>query len=436
MKRLSLYLLLTFSCLYCVAAYKPVDLKTNSHNGVYKAGEKVIVWAETGEGCADDLIFTVEENMSGTIIEKNISLKEGKTVLYSKKHKDPIHLVFKVALAENPKRNSSVGIIVAPEKFTTGFKAPGDLREFWDDQIAQMRKMPMEPVLTKVKSPDPQIECYDLMIPMPEGNPAWGYVAFPKKAAEKSLPILIYAHSAGVEQPDKRSNIETAVKDARRGNGAIAIDINAHGMPSDQPQEYYDSLAKGPLKGYHSHPIKGHESIYFRLMYLRLVRALDYLVTLPQWDGERVLIYGRSQGGGQAGALAGIDSRITASCMEVPGMMDIGAKLDNGRKGSYPSGYAKHAEREKERTFVPYYDAALLLGMTKADIFMEAGLIDTACPAPCIAAGYNNAASPEKKILFSPYRPHSSKSIDFRHKQEWKESILDAREAFIENHLK
>ena len=55
---------------------------------------------------------------------------------------------------------------------------------------------------------------------------------------------------------------------------------------------------------------------------------------------------------------------------------------------------------------------------------------------PCIAAGYNNAASPEKKILFSPYRPHSSKSIDFRHKQEWKESILDAREAFIENHLK
>ena len=146
MKRLSLYLLLTFSCLYCVAAYKPVHLKTNSHNGVYKAGEKVIVWAETGEGCADDLIFTVEENMSGTIIEKNISLKEGKTVLYSKKHKDPIHLVFKVALAENPKRNSSVGIIVAPEKFTTGFKAPGDLREFWDDQIAQMRKMPMEPV--------------------------------------------------------------------------------------------------------------------------------------------------------------------------------------------------------------------------------------------------------------------------------------------------
>ena len=77
MKRLSLYLLFTFSCLYCVAAYKPVHLKTNSHNGVYKAGEKVIVWAETGEGCADDLIFTVEENMSGTIIEKNISLKEG-----------------------------------------------------------------------------------------------------------------------------------------------------------------------------------------------------------------------------------------------------------------------------------------------------------------------------------------------------------------------
>ena len=435
MKRLYLSLLLLFSCLYCIAAYKPVDLRINSQSGVYKDGEKIVVWAETSDGCDEDLIFTVEENLSKIIIKRPISLKEGKTILYSRKHTGPIHLVFKVEVANSPKHYSSVGVIVSPEKFTTGYQVPDDLRQFWDDQIAQMRENPMEPVITKVDSPDPDIECFDLMIPMPEGNPAWGYVACPKNSAVKSLPILIYAHSAGVEKPDKRSNIMTAVNDAKRGNGTIAIDINAHGMPSDQPQEYYDSLANGPLKGYHCRPIKGHEDFYFRLMYLRLVRALDYLVTLPQWDGKRVVVYGRSQGGGQAGALAGIDSRITAACMEVPGMMDIGAKLDQGRKGSYPAAYAKQADKELERKYLPYYDAALLLGMTKAAVLMEAGLIDTTCPAPCISAGYNNSSSFKKKILFFPYRDHSI-SIDSRHSHEWKESVFKVNQAFIEEHLK
>ena len=62
----------------------------------------------------------------------------------------------------------------------------------------------------------------------------------------------------------------------------------------------YDKLAKGELKNYRNRPVTDHKDFYFRLMYLRAVRAVDYATTLPLWDGKRILADGSSQGGAQA----------------------------------------------------------------------------------------------------------------------------------------
>ena len=171
-------------------------------------------------------------------------------------------------------------------------------------------------------------------------------------------------------------------------------------------------------------------------MYLRLVRALDYLTTLPQWDGERVLIHGSSQGGGQAGALAGIDSRVTAALLQVPALTDIGGKLDNGRRGGWPKPYAAKANEAVYKDLLPYYDVALLLSMTKASLFIEGGLVDTTCPPSCVVAGYNNAASEDKTLVLFPYRPHGTQHVDARHKDEYKEDVQSKISAFYKKHLK
>ncbi len=109
-------------------------------------------------------------------------------------------------------------------------------------------------------------------------------------------------------------------------------------------------------------------------MYLRLVRAIDYLVTLPQWDGKRIAILGESQGGAQAAALAGIDNRITAASLRVPAFMDIAGKFDD-RAGSWPQAYGRKAEEYMD--VLPYYDAACLLTLTKARLFLKQGLLTT-----------------------------------------------------------
>lgn len=84
------------------------------------------------------------------------------------------------------------------------------------------------------------------------------------------------------------------------GKGALSFDLNAHGMLNGQPDAYYDSLQNTVLKNYAYIGLENKKDNYFRGMYLRLIRTLDFLTKQPEWDGKRILVIGQSQGGGQA----------------------------------------------------------------------------------------------------------------------------------------
>ena len=422
------------------AQYPGAQLEINTADGVYEVGDSIKVWATVFEGCAPVLEFTVQKNMNAELSKKTISLKEGRHLIYADVCQEPAHYVYLLGIPGTKKageKASSVGAIVSYESFRSGYAPPKDLRKFWDKQVAKMRRMP----LTVESRPAPQEEsdqsgytCLDIEIPMPEGNPVRAYLAYPSDAGDKSLPIVIRTHAAGVKGKWCQCSVDQTIKDARRGGGAIALDINAHGMLNGQPQSYYDALEAEELFKYSTRDFSGHEDFYFRLMYLRLVRAIDYLVTLPQWDGKRIAILGESQGGAQAAALAGIDNRITAASLRVPAFMDIAGKFDD-RAGSWPQAYGRKAEELGH--ILPYYDAACLLTMTRAKLFFEAGLTDYTCPPACVAAGYNNAPVTDKTIVFFPYRPHTlGSAIDKRFLSRWKDEIQTPREQWLNDYLK
>ena len=421
------------------AQYEGAMLELNSRDGVYQVDDSIKVWATVFEGCSPVLEFSVQKNMLKELSRKTVTLKTGKHLVYAERCQEPAHYVYMLGIPGTKKageKASSVGAIVSHKSFRAGYAAPKDLRKFWDKQIAKMRKMP----LTVESKPTPQEKysqdgytCLDIEIPMPEGNPVRAYLVYPSDAQDKSLPIVIRAHAAGVKGQWCQCSVDQAIKDAKRGGGAIALDINAHGMLNGQPQSYYDDLDAGELHKYSTRDFTGHEDFYFRLMYLRLVRAIDYLVTLPQWDGERIAILGESQGGAQAAALAGIDKRITAASLRVPAFMDVAARFDE-RAGSWPQAYGRKAE--EFINVLPYYDAACLLTLTKAKLFFEAGLVDYTCPPACVAAGYNNAPVADKTIVFFPYRPHTTGPMDKRFSQRWRDEIMTPREQWLNDYLK
>jgi len=418
------------------AQYTAALLEINSKDGVYAVGDTIKVWANVKQECGAVQEFTVQEDMLHDTLKQEMRLAPGRHLVYVGVCCKPVNYVFtfgEPCADRDYKKASIVGAIVAPETMSPGYKAPKDLRKFWDKQVKKMRKMPLESKLTPIPQEyNPDIVCFNLEIPMPEGAPVRGYLAYPKNADLKTLPITIMAHAAGVKGSWCQCKVKTTVRNAALGKGTISLDINAHGMLNGQPQEYYDSLEANELNGYSSWDFTGYKDFYFRLMYLRMVRALDYAASLPQWDGKRVFVYGESQGGAQAAALAGIDNRVTAINLRVPAFIDV-AGLYQNRKGSWPDKYS--ADPKKYSKIIPYYDGSILLSMSKAKMFVEAGLVDYTCPSSCVAAGFNNAASTDKTIVFFPYRPHQEHKMPDEIRQRWREDVRTPREKFYTDYL-
>ena len=79
------------------------------------------------------------------------------------------------------------------------------------------------------------------------------------------------------------------------------------------------------------------ETSYFLKMYLRESRALDYLLTRPDWDGKTIVVMGGSMGGQQSLALAGLrPDKMSAVLVCVPAGADTNGDL-HGRKAGYPN---------------------------------------------------------------------------------------------------
>lgn len=439
MKRIFATLLTAFIAV-SLSAQAPVHLELNSVTGVYEKGEKVEVYASLTEDCYTPL--TMRVTCSGKRLtstnDLQLSVNE-KTLIYSGSFEKASAINVSVGNSEDRNSFKTIGFVVSPEDYRPGFAEPEDLMTFWRSQIDALRASEMQVKAIEVEHPDKaDYICYDLEISMAEGNPVRGYLAMPRNAAEGSLPIALLPHAAGVWKPHCKSSIKTAVEWAKKGRGVIAFDINAHGMLNGQQQEYYDNLDKTVLKDYAQRPLVSHEEFYFRLMYLRMVRAMDYLTGLKQWDGKRALVYGESQGAGQAGAISALDSRISMVVMNVPAICDLGG-IANELRGGWPSFYSKNINKpdvkELSWAILPYYDVALLLKHTKAELVIECGLIDTTCPAECVYAAYNNAVnSVSKRILTYPRRSH--RKVENPYYKDWETLVGNVRTKIMDDHLK
>jgi hypothetical protein len=206
------------------------------------------------------------------------------------------------------------------------------------------------------------------------------------------------------------------------------------GMLNGQTDDYYRMLENGLLRDYFEHNAADRETYYFRGMYLRLLRAIDFMTQQPEWDGRRILVIGESQGGGQAVAAASLDPRVSAVVLNVPAMQDFGGTRV-GRRGGWPHPIETHQDISPAMldATLPYFDGALLIRHSKAEVYCEIGLIDTTCPPSAVWSSLNGAPG-KKTVNCVPFRTHAWPSGRWR--AYWEEHFLHPREQFIADYLK
>jgi cephalosporin-C deacetylase-like acetyl esterase len=275
------------------------------------------------------------------------------------------------------------GAGISPLQIRPSMPAPDDFDAFWEAKRKILAAVPMNPRLTSVKSPGEGVLAFDVQADS-VGAPVSGYFARPAESRPGMLPAILTVHGAGVTS----AQLSGAAGWAKQG--ALALDINAHGLPNGREKAFYDALAAGELKNYRRAGRESRETIYFLGMFLRLVRAMDFLTAQPEWDGRTLVVFGSSQGGAQAIAAAGLDSRVSFFVAGVPAMCD-----HTGALAGRIAGWPKFIEtREKSPppevvSAVRYYDAVNFAARAKAPAFFTVGFIDTTCPPTSVYAAYN-----------------------------------------------
>ena len=316
------------------------------------------------------------------------------------------------------------GAGVDPYSIAPSLPPPADFDAFWAQQKALQAATPpntrLEPLAAALQQPG--VEAFDVQADSAVGAGLSGYMARPAGAAPRSLPAVLIVHGAGVYS----SNLESA-QDWARGGGpgidignqcgrhigegphgmaafsqsALALDLNAHGIPNGREESYYAELGAegGALHNYNQRGRMDRESCYFRGMLLRLIRAIDVLTAQPEWDQRTVVLFGVSQGGFQAIAAAGLDPRVTFFAAGVPAGCDHTGHL--APSGPRISGWPKLAvtglgvsSSEEEQACIneasQYYDCVSFAQRAHAPAQFSVGFIDTACPPTSVFAAFNN----------------------------------------------
>ncbi len=273
----------------------------------------------------------------------------------------------------------AVGAAVAPTKIGLATPRPADFDSFWQDKLAAQAKLPINPVLTAVQTDTPGIEMSTFVLDA-LGSHAQGYLAKPTK--EGKFPALILLQYAGVYALNARS-VAT-----RASEGWLVMDVDSHDkLPSE---------ATGNVpRNYAAIGNTDRETSYFLNMYLRDSRALDYLMTRPDWDGRTIVLMGTSMGGQQSIMLAGLrPEKITAVLVCVPSGADANGEL-HGRKAGYPNWPSNDP---KVMSAAIYFDTINFASRIKAPVLAAMGFIDTTSPPAGIWTELNQISVPKEPL--------------------------------------
>ncbi len=269
----------------------------------------------------------------------------------------------------------AVGAAVAPAKIGLSTPRPADFDTFWDGKLAAQSRVPINPVLTPVATdvPDVALSMFQLDA---LGSKAHGYLA--KPAREGKFPALIQLQYAGVYALDARAVARRAAE------GWLVINVDAHDkLPSDPSGDV--------PRSYQSVGNADRETSYFLAMCLRDSRALDYLLTRPDWDGNTIVLTGGSMGGQQSLALAGLrPGTISAVLVCVPAGADTNGDL-HGRRAGYPNWPPDNPD--VMRTAL-YFDTVNFASRIKAPVMAGMGFIDTISPPAGVWTALNQIPGP------------------------------------------
>ncbi len=275
------------------------------------------------------------------------------------------------------------------ERFVTQVTRPQDFEDFWKETMAELAEIPLEPRMAPDplrSTPDVQVSQVtyrslgDLEITTWYCVPAKGKGPFP----------------AIVQLPGYKG--EPVLRREWGAKGVVTLTVAVRGKLRS------NSKFNPGYPGLLTYGIESRDTYGYRGVFSDCARGVDFLLSRPEVDPQRIYACGSSQGGGLTLITAALRSEIRGGVSGYPFLCCFPESMKMLR--SYPydelTCYARaHPDRVSRMSeTLRYYDAVNFVGWIKCPMAVGIAMDDEVCPPETSFAAYRGLAGPKELWLF------------------------------------
>jgi len=280
-----------------------------------------------------------------------------------------------------------------------------DFEAFWEEALEELEAVPLD-VQERPESRSETAEVFEITLRSVGGVHVRGWLEVP--VGDGPFPALIRVPGYGQNmQP-------TGTRDMI----VFSFNPRAHGNSQDEvPGRPLDYWIRG---------LDEKETYFYRGAYLDCLRSIDYIATREDVDPERIAVWGASQGGGFAFAMAALDRRIDLCIADIPFLCD----WVNYFKLSHWPDMSSWIEESEERSWsttlrtLSYFDTMNLTERIQCPTFMGVGLQDRVCPPTTSFAAFNRIPG-EKTFRIHPENGHGLPREHYADAHGWMRSVFE-----------
>ena len=391
---------------------------------LYQTGENAKVevsFCKYGIPRDGELKYSIGNDMLQPDKHGSVKLKNGRAVINMGTKKTPGFRDMKLSVSLDGKtyeHHIKVGFSV--DKIKPYTQEPQDFRSFWQKNVEELKQVPMS--YTKELYKDyctDKIDCYLVKLQIDKmGHSMYGFLFYPKNAQPGKHPVVLCPPGAGIK----------TIKDPMRNkyyaeNGFVRFEVEIHGLDPRISSETFGEISRAfndRNGGYLANGLENKDIYYMKHVYVGLVRCIDFLTSLPEWDGKNVAVQGGSQGGALAIIAAGLDSRVTQCVANHPALSDMAGYAAKGGTGGYPH-FCRQPQILSNKdclNTLAYFDVVNFARYVKAPTYLTWGYNDVTCP-PTTSYVVWNTLKCTKESLLTPINEHWTTTETNRGQMEW-----------------
>lgn len=282
---------------------------------------------------------------------------------------------------------------------------PAAIDAFWKKTREALQAIPIDAKVEKVDEPLPYRK-YLVTVRSLGNVTVAGYLTIPisGEAHAKPWPVIVTVPGYSGRQ------VGVMQSECQRGYAILQVYPRGQGI-----SEKYFKLERDKLAGKLDNP----EGAYYQAAYADVMRMIDYIVTRPDIDSNRIAMVATSQGGGISLAVTALDKRVKAVVAHVPFLcnMRLAATMPSLVKNLLDK--AKSNNEAAYQT-LDYFDPLQLSSHITVPVLMSAGGKDVLCPQQTVQSVYDKITSNKQLIIYSNL-PHTSCNDFYNQTWPWLE---------------